>query len=223
MEKTLFQETSDKCDIVLSQLMKAKKEIGSVKKDSKNPFHKSNYASLNAFIDASESHLMDNGLILIQSGNGSFTEPLIVSTLFHPASSQWIKSYMPILNPKSDSQGLGASVTYMRRYSMATLLGLMSEDDDGETAMGRGKYQQKAKDNSSKTTEEPAENEGEWFNKFMNFFDKDDKFMAVEWLKVIQKHFEWTKLEAIKEILKDDKKLLEKFNSWKNKVKKAGA
>ena len=152
METKLLPQMSEKFDIVLSKLMKAKQEIGTVKKDSKNPFHKSNYASLNAYIDASEAHLIENGLILIQAGNGSFSEPIIVATLIHPESGQWLKSYLPILNTKQDSQGLGASVTYMRRYSIATLLGLVSEDDDGETACGRGKSESKKK--STEKTEE---------------------------------------------------------------------
>jgi hypothetical protein len=217
---SLFAQFSDNVDIVLEKLMKAKQEIGTVKKDSKNPFHKSNYASLNAYIDASEQHLLNNGLILVQAGNGSFTEPVMVSTLIHPASGQWIKSYFPILNPKSDSQGLGASVTYMRRYSISTLLGLVSEDDDGETAVGRGKYDNQKKNKSPEVDTQPIENESEYIDKFLNLFDKEDKFHASEYLKVVQAHFEWTKVQTIKELLKDEKRLFEKFNSWKSKIKK---
>lgn len=213
----LFPEMSDKVDIVLSKLMKAKQEIGSVKKDSKNPFHKSNYASLNAYIDASEDCLLNNGLILLEAGNGSFSEPMMVATLLHPESGQWVKSYLPILNPKSDSQGLGSAVTYMRRYSLATLLGLVSEDDDGETAMGRGKTEKKK---TEPNPEETKEVESEYLQKFLNYFDKEDKHLAIEWLNVIKKHFEWTTINAIKELIKDEKKLFEKFNSWKSKLKK---
>lgn len=220
----LLPENSDKFDIILSKLMKAKQEIGTVKKDSKNPFHKSNYASLNAYIDASEDHLMNNGLILTQAGNGSFTEPMIVATLFHPESGQWLKSYLPILNPKLDSQGLGASVTYMRRYSIAILLGLVSEDDDGETAAGRGKYeaQKKIKSPEPEVKSVTKEDEAEALNKFIDLFDKQDKALALEWLKIIQKHFEWNTIVAVKELLTDKTKLFEKFNSWKIKNKKGG-
>jgi len=217
MEDKLLPEMSDKCDIVLSKLMKAKQAIGSVKKDSKNPFHKANYASLSAYIDASETHLSDNGLILIQAGNGSFSAPLIVATLMHVESGQWIKSYLPILNAKQDSQGLGASVTYMRRYSMATLLGLVAEDDDGETAVGRGKYEQKKKIDDVEVLENQAVNIN--VCKFLNLFDKKDKNAAMEWLEVVKKHFNWATVYAIKELFKDEKKLFEKFEQWKLKTK----
>jgi len=220
MNMNLFPETSVKIDIVLEKLMKAKQEIGTVKKDSKNPFHKSNYASLNAYIDASEEHLLNNGLILVQAGNGSFTEPMMVSTLIHPESGQWLKSYFPILNPKSDSQGLGASVTYMRRYSISTLLGLVSEDDDGETAVGRGKYDQQNKSKKSELIDSNKENENEYIQRFFKLFDKEDKHLAMEYLKIVKKHFDWSVIQTIKELLSDEKKLFEKFNIWKNKSKK---
>lgn len=140
----IFPEMSEKSDIVLSQLMKAKHEMGSaVKKDSANPFHKSKYASLGAHLDLSEEILFKHGLLMMQCSNFSNGEPMLIATLHHPESGQWIKSYMPLPNPKGDSQGVGASITYMRRYSINSMLGLNAEDDDGETASGRGKYEKK--------------------------------------------------------------------------------
>lgn len=219
MDSNLMPQMSDKCDIVLSKLMKAKQEIGTVKKDSKNPFHKSNYASLNAYIDASEVHLIENGLILIQAGNGSFLEPIIIATLVHPESGQWIKSYLPILNPKLDSQGLGASVTYMRRYSIATLLGLVSEDDDGETASGRGKYdQQKKKAAPVEKPEVNQDEDAELLKKLLEMFDKEDQYLVMEYMKVVSKHFEWSQTECVKKFLEDND-LINKFMKWKNKRK----
>ena len=214
MSDTLLPEMSEKSDIVLHKLMKAKQQIGTVKKDSKNPFHKSNYASLNAYIDASEEHLLENGLILVQAGNGSFSQPLIVATLIHPESGQWLKSYLPILNPKLDSQGLGASVTYMRRYSIATLLGLVSEDDDGETASGRGKYDQQKK----KSVEKPEEKEksDENLKKLLEMFDKQDQFLIMEYIKVVSDHFGWLQAECVKKFIEDNN-LIDKFNKWKSK------
>lgn len=215
MNESLMPQMSEKTDIVLDKLMKAKQQIGTVKKDSKNPFHKSNYASLNAYIDASEEHLIQNGLILVQAGNGSFSEPIIVATLMHPESGQWLKSYLPILNPKQDSQGLGASVTYMRRYSIATLLGLVSEDDDGETASGRGKYDQQKK--KALPVESP-EKEDERLTKLLQMFDKEDWFLVMEYLKIVSEHFSWSQAECVNRFL-EDKELIVKFNKWKSKRK----
>jgi hypothetical protein len=127
-------ETSPQFDIVMKNLAKAKKEMGStVKKDSKNPFHKSTYASLSAHLDLCENVLDKNGLILLHTINGSYEKAILIASLYHVESGQWIKSYLPLPNPKNDSQGLGASITYMRRYSINSMLGLSAEDDDGET------------------------------------------------------------------------------------------
>ncbi len=138
--ENLMPDMSEKSDLVIKALMLAKREMGStVKKDSSNPFHKSRYASLGAHLDLCEVILDSHGLILLHTGNGSYEKPMLVATLMHAESGQWIKSYLPLPNPKADSQGLGASVTYMRRYSINSLLGLTAEDDDGEMASGRGK------------------------------------------------------------------------------------
>jgi hypothetical protein len=40
---------------------------------------------------------------------------------------------------KLDPQGYGSAMTYARRYSMASMIGLIVEDDDAETACGRPK------------------------------------------------------------------------------------
>lgn len=219
MDMNLMPQMSEKVDIVLAQLMKAKQRIGIVKKDSKNPFHKSNYASLNAYIDASEEHLTENGLILIQAGNGSFSNPIIVATLIHPESGQWLKSYLPILNAKQDCQGLGAAVTYMRRYSIATLLGLVSEDDDGETAVGRGKYdQQKQKASATAKPEEKKENDQQNLENILQMFDKEERFLVLEYIDTVMKHFGWSKSECLKKF-SEEKDLVDKFNKWNSKRK----
>lgn len=143
----LLPQMSGSFDIVLKQLMLAKKDMGSaVKTDSNNPFHKSRYASLGAHLDLCESNLDKHGLIMMQTVSGSNVEPVLIATLCHPESGQWIRSYMPLPNPKGDSQGLGASITYMRRYSINSMLGLQIEDDDGESSCVRQK-QEPAKTN----------------------------------------------------------------------------
>jgi hypothetical protein len=151
MENTLniMPEMSGKFDVVMKQLMIAKKEMGSaVKKDSTNPFHKSTYASLAAHLELCENALDKHGLIMLQTINGSHERAILIATICHIESGQWIRSYLPLLNPKADCQGLGASITYMRRYSINTMLGLTAEDDDGESACFRRKTE-------SKNTQDP--------------------------------------------------------------------
>ncbi len=57
-------------------------------------------------------------------------------------------------------------------------------------------------------------------NDLLDLFDKEDKFHVLEYLKIVQKHFDWTQPRAIKELLKDPKRLFEKFHVWKSKSMK---
>ncbi len=57
-------------------------------------------------------------------------------------------------------------------------------------------------------------------HELMGLFDNEDRFYLVEYLKIVQKHFEWTEQRAVKELLKDPKRLFEKFHAWKSKTKK---
>jgi ERF superfamily len=159
MEQNILPEISEKSDVILKQLMAAKAEMGSiVRKDSKNPFHKSNYASLGAHLDLSESVLAKHGLIMVHSPNLFNEQPILIATLRHPESGQWLKAYLPLPNPKADSQGIGASITYMRRYSINSMLGLTAEDDDAESACLRDKKPQPAKVTLPKEMENPKMN-----------------------------------------------------------------
>lgn len=65
-----------------------------------------------------------------------------------------------------------------------------------------------------------TENEQECLDRFLNIFDKEDKLLAKEYLKIVQDHFQWDAIFAIKELLKDEQKLFDKFNAWKIKFKK---
>lgn len=213
----LLPEMSEKSDLILKNVMLAKKEMGSVvKKDASNPFHKSRYATLGAHLDLCEGVLDKYGLILMQTVNGSPDKAILIASLCHVESGQWIKSYLPLPNPKNDSQGLGASITYMRRYSISSMLGLNAEDDDGETASGRGKH----KSYKQKNTEEQIESNAEEENKLktiLEWFDKDDQFLVVEYMEEVMKHFKWNKSKCIEEFLNDKTNLKKKFNIWKGK------
>ena len=188
----ILPETSDKSEVILSQLMKAKAEMGSaVKKDSANPFHKSKYASLGAHLDLSESVLLKHGLLMLHTPNMINGQHVLVAALHHPESGQWIKSYLPLHNPKNDSQGIGSSLTYMRRYSINSMLGLNAEDDDGETASGRGKHQEKGNGNSttlqqtkeSVTPERIGKAEIIALTTLVNELNEDSKKPFLEWIK----------------------------------------
>lgn len=114
---------------IYKKLFEAKKEIGKISKDSKNPFFKSNYLSLNGLIDAVEVVLLNNDLVLLQPIRDGFVTTQIVEI----ESGTSVESSIALPNIQ-DPQKLGSAITYYRRYTLQSLLGLQAEDDDGNKA-----------------------------------------------------------------------------------------
>jgi hypothetical protein len=125
--------TSETLDLIAPALLAAQKEINNASKDAKNPHFRSSYASLGSVIEAVKEPLNKQNISVIQSlseGN----DGLYLSTRLLHVSGQWIEdtAYSPL--PKADPQGVGSATTYLRRYSLAALLCITQEDDDGNAA-----------------------------------------------------------------------------------------
>ena len=118
-------------------LSKAQAEFLPCRKLSDNPFFKSKYADLAEVIDATRPALTKNELSVMQlpSFDG---EKVTVTTLLAHSSGEFISCDLSSRPTKPDSQGVGSTVTYLRRYGMSSLLAIAAEsDDDGERACGR--------------------------------------------------------------------------------------
>lgn len=124
---------SEQINELVTALAKAQQEIGPAYKDSVNPFFKSKYADLSSVWSACKQPLTKNGLAVLQTVEYQGERMVLVTTLAH-CSGQWIKSCMPIISAKQDAQGIGSAITYMRRYSLAAMVGVTTEDDDGNSA-----------------------------------------------------------------------------------------
>lgn len=116
-------------------LIKVQRSLQPALKDSLNPFAKNTYASLKSIIDSCREALLDNGIWLCQ-----YTVPVengylgLVSKLTHAESGQWQASLLVMPLPKADPQGYGSALSYARRYSVSTIVGIVCEDDDAELA-----------------------------------------------------------------------------------------
>lgn len=117
-------------------LSKASAEIKHALKSSENPFFKSNYADLKSITEACRPALAKNGLAVTQVIDNEGGMLTLITILMHE-SGQWIKSFYPITYEKTNPQAIGSGVTYARRYSLAAIAGVVTEDDDGEAAMKR--------------------------------------------------------------------------------------
>lgn len=103
-------------------------------KDAKNPFFKSNYSSLNSVWDACRELLTKNGLSVAQL-NQIAPDGVIIETVLMHESGEWISGEMFLPLTKHDAQGVGSATSYGRRYGLAAIVGIVTdEDDDGSGA-----------------------------------------------------------------------------------------
>ena len=107
--------------------------VSKISKDAKNPFFKSNYASLSNIQDAISKPLAESGIVYSQMPTGVNG---LCTILIHAESGEYIMdSYtMPVSKP-NDPQAVGSAITYAKRYALAGILGLnIDDDDDGNKA-----------------------------------------------------------------------------------------
>jgi hypothetical protein len=120
---------------IQSVMQQAYGMMDTVKKSSKNPFFKSNYADINVVLETIKPVCESLGLVIFQAprvidGNDVlFTK---ISLADNP--SEFETSEVRLLLPSADMQKLGSAITYARRYSLVSLFLLETEDDDGQSA-----------------------------------------------------------------------------------------
>ena len=131
---------SENINEIASALNKAQAQMMGAAKDAKNPFFKSKYATLNSVWEAVKDAVLTNGLTVLQPIHYANGQAVVTTTILH-TSGQYITSECPVVCAKqNDPQAFGSAITYARRYSLASMLGVTTdEDDDAERAMNRVK------------------------------------------------------------------------------------
>ena len=128
--------SSEKLDLLATALVAVQTALTPAVKDNKANY--GTYADLSSVWEACRKPLTDNGLSVTQ-GLGQNTGDGFVWTMLLHKSGQWIVGECPLILGKRDPQGVGAAVTYYRRYGLAAILGITQEDDDAQSAMPGGK------------------------------------------------------------------------------------
>jgi len=140
-EEKSFNESNDRrsdewkspeIDKLAEALAKAQSELEGAKKESTNPFFKSNYADLHAVIKSAFPYLSKYGLSVSQ-GNEIIPNAICVTTTLMHASGQWLRSKVKLPLSKVDAQGVGAAITYGRRYGLSAIVGIAQYDDDANS------------------------------------------------------------------------------------------
>lgn len=125
--------TSENINDLALALSKAQSEMTGAKKDSKNPFFKSNYSDLASVMEAISKPFADNDLCFVQGVEANDNKVAVVTRIIHK-SGQWIEATTELPPTKADAQGWGSSMTYGKRYGLQALAGVPSVDDDGQAA-----------------------------------------------------------------------------------------
>ncbi|MFD1357637.1 ERF family protein [Fictibacillus halophilus] len=121
---------------VAKALVEFNKEMTRIGKDGINPHFKNQYTTLDTMLDTVRPILAKHGLSILQmpSGDGQTIE---IRTMILHTSGEYIESPVMTMRPtKTDPQSLGSALTYAKRYSLASVLGISTGemDDEGNAA-----------------------------------------------------------------------------------------
>lgn len=148
---------------IYKKLFKITSTMDKMKKDTENPFFKSRYFDVNQLLEAVRPALIAEDLLLLQPiENGA-----VGTRIIDVESGDSVEAFIPLPDIQ-DPQKIGSAVTYYRRYTLQSLLGIEAEDDDANLAAG----------NKPKVSKAFKEEKKPWLNEGMPEWDK-----AVEWIK----------------------------------------
>ena len=130
---------------IKTALLEFQKLAVTAKKDGKNPHFRSNYSTLESVIEAVKQG-NQFGLFFTQEmtyekgfddNEIGYVIPIVVTKVMHEHDDTVIESKLPIMLAKANMenpQKIGSAITYYKRYTLQSVYGLPSEDDDGNVA-----------------------------------------------------------------------------------------
>lgn len=136
---------------VWTKLAQFQAEVPTIKKNAVNPHFKNKYADLAEIMQTIRPILSKVGLLMIQR----IESDNLCTVIMCPESKTQESACLPIPQGLSPQQ-LGSYLTYIRRYSLASLLCLDTDDDDD------GNEAEKKKQNQTPpptTTKKPTESD----------------------------------------------------------------
>ena len=132
-----------------------------MKKDTTNPFFNSKYFDINQLIEAVRPALIQEDLLLLQPIKDGEVGTQIIDIETGESIEAFIK-----LPDIPEPQKVGSCITYYRRYTLQSLLGIEAEDDDANTAT----Y-------GARTPQQKEEEDKPWLNEGMPEWEKAEEFV----------------------------------------------
>jgi len=142
---TKLIETADKAIVIenasttiYQKIGMLRSKIGTIKKDSKNPFYKSDYADINSIERLVEPIEEEVGLThFLTSSVLDNGEQLLTLTVVDIYSGEKLTSSLKLILSKNDMQQLISGHTYGRRGLLVSFYSLEASDDDGNHVSGK--------------------------------------------------------------------------------------
>ena len=122
-------EPNDSIANLAEALAKAQADIVPAELDADNPFFKSKYASLASVMRAAKP-IYRHGLSIVQMPSVVDGMVHLTTRLMH-SSGEYIESTLtaPMGGAKNPIQAMGSTLSYLRRYSISSMLGIATGDD----------------------------------------------------------------------------------------------
>ncbi len=147
-------DESPQLNELYAALAKAQGAMEAAEKDSLNPHFKSKFANLASVWKVCRKPLSDNGLAVLQRVSTGEGEVFITTQLGH-SSGQWLRdrSSWPVL--QNTPQAMGSAITYGRRYTLMSLVGVVADevDDDAEGASVTSQGSRTPPERNARTTQ----------------------------------------------------------------------
>jgi len=127
-------KTSTTITAIAKSLAAASASLRNPGQDATNPHFRSKYTSLVGLIDSLRAPLAAQGIIVLQPVSSPVAGRVRVETVLLHGSGEWMSSTAD-LPSGATAQSFGASVAYLRRYALQSMLGVSGDadaDDDGE-------------------------------------------------------------------------------------------
>ena len=121
---------------IYTKLFAVQKEVKAIEKDSTNPYFNSQYFDINKLVETLKPLFLKNNLLVLQPLIAKEGKNHVVTQIVDIESGEFVDSSVAL--PEGlDAQKIGAAITYLRRYSLQSLLFLQAEDDDGNSVSGK--------------------------------------------------------------------------------------
>ena len=148
--------TSESIKELATALSSAQSSLQDATKNAKNPHYKSDYADLSQVLEAIRPALAAQNLSVVQLPFSRENRVGVTTRIMH-SSGEWLEESIDLeVEGRNLAQAAGSHITYLRRYSLASLFAIHQKDDDAESAPKRQSRPSQSKGKSPSQLEKQA-------------------------------------------------------------------